>query len=537
MHLQSLIRSATHQLQQHARLASMLAGVVIVSLWTYLRHITNGVNFDVVGQIGLADQWARGLHHGAELGVTNYLLKIPLYAAANSLHFLTPMQRLLALALLFNIVTFVCLFILFEKMLALYRIKAHLWLYLGMLWLASIAGNVFWLEYANSRNLEVVGGVLLIFLALRYLERPQLRPLLFLCLAATIVFFADSLQLYVCGVGISVFALGRWVTHRDRAHAQQAAALVGVIAFAWIGARLLSRVATTWLHVRFLPTPHQQAGLGLHDIPATIRGLITNTFDVFGANFLKLPVGPNTLRLLLGAIVLAGIVFVFFRSLKTRKLTTIFGAGLTIIAVNYMVYIASGQVLLWATSRYLIMVPLLCIPIVAAQLQDVRPPNKQRIGYAWLGITMLSSVLLLGGLLTSFPQRHTANAHIYATIATLEDQQLRYALASRETGITTTYFSQGAHIVLPMACNQHSLSPTDLFYDQAGFQSLRHYPGPVAIIVPANGIHFGEQVCSLEDVLAQFGTPQRSSVDPRINGTILIYSAAQPAVQSIASTY
>src|SRR5436305_279765 len=70
-------------LSAYGRYISLIGGVIVVCLWTLIRHISNGINFDVVGQVGVAQQWAHGHMSGTQLGATSYLLKMPVYFALN----------------------------------------------------------------------------------------------------------------------------------------------------------------------------------------------------------------------------------------------------------------------------------------------------------------------------------------------------------------------------------------------------------------------------------------------------------------------
>jgi hypothetical protein len=510
-----------NMLRRRARLLTMVSGSLIVSVWTLFRHITNGVNFDIVGQIGLADQWVQGLHAGVQLGTTNYLLKIPLYLVVNTLDFLSPMNRLLLLALAFNIATFLLLFILFEKILKLYGVKDKNWLYLAMLWLATICGSVFWVDYANSRNLETVGGILFIYLVLKLLSKPRGSTAALIVLAGSVTFFADSLQLYVCGVGACAFVCGRWLWRRTGKHALDAARVVGLTALGYIGALLLGFVARHALNVSFLTAPHNTTSFE----PQTLQGILRSTLDIFGANFIKAPYGLNTIRELLSFCLLLTGVLIITRVITKNRSGTVVWFGLATIGVNYLVYIASGQVLVWATARYLIMVPLLLALLLAVTGERFAFSHQKKLQIGWLAVVSLSVLMLVGALAVKWPERHSKDQHIYATVAFLEASHTQYALSSREVGITTTFFAQGETTVLPMLCtSERRLTPTHLFYDRTPFRKAADFNGSISIILPLGGIVSGEFVCSEQDIEAQFGVPADTSEIPG-TGRALVYPA------------
>jgi hypothetical protein len=515
------LTNVTVALEKRIRPLALLGGCIVVYLWTVLRHITNGVNFDVVGQIGLVQQWAHGLHSGAQLGATNYILKMPLYWLVNSIGFLSPMTRLLVLALICNLATFILLFLLFEKILKVYAVRDKKWLYLGLFWLACIAGNVFWTDYANSRNLETVGGLLFVYLILKFLQQPRRQTAVLAMLTGSVVFFADSLQLYVCGVGICAYAIARWATNRLPARRLQALQVIGITLASFIGYKLLLLVIGSWLKISFFNAPRQS----LHFSFDTLQGVFRSTLDVFGADVFKQPFDANTGRELLGLIVLIGIVFAIVRYRSTVRVRTVFACGLIIIAVNYLVFIASGQAQAWATSRYLIMVPIFAILVLATIQPAKREKLSQKLWLGWFCMALLSCLLLAGALIIKWPERHAKDAHIFATVKFLDGQQ--YALSSREYGVTTTYFSLGKAQVLPLLCTpDNRLVPTDLYFDKAAFARFQKTDALTPILIPTGGIVSDHSICSQHDIENQFG-PATAGFDVLDIGTVLVYPAQQ----------
>ena len=150
----------------------------------------------------------------------------------------------------------------------------------------------------------------------------------------------------------------------------------------------------------------------------------------------------------------------------------------------------------------------------------------------------MSSLMLLGALIVSLPNKHDKDKHIFTLLTFLHDQHFSYALSSREIGVTSTYFAQGKITVLPMSCDSGKvLAPTNLFYDNAAFSGLHDYAGEVPIIVPANGITFGQYSCSSRDIIKQFGPPLRITDIPGL-GVALIYdstSLRSSALDSLAA--
>jgi hypothetical protein len=502
----------------------MYGGAAVVALWTFIRHITNGVNFDVVGQIGLADQWAHGLSSGVVLGQTNYLLKMPLYALANMLHFISPMNRLLLLALVFNIATFVILFLLVEKMLKLHGVKDKSWLYLGMAWLATIAGSVYWLEYANSRNLETVGGIFLIYLVMRYMKSNRTATAAAIALVAAAVFFADSLQLFVGGGGVVLYVIGRWLWRWNYRNFLQMAVLTGAVLAGYLGSKILSLLSQSLLPVSYLAVPSSQHSLSLANITQSLQSVTENTLKIFGADFLSQPYGPNSVRQLLNFIVVAGIAGFAVWLLVNKKR---YPGGLlpVLILANFIIYIASGQALEPNTSRYLIMIPLVTVIFIALYAPRLPARRKQRLQQAWLGIIIVSSILLLGALINSWPDRHAKDQHIYQTLSYMRQNNFKYALGSHELGVTATYLGGGPEVILPVSCKaDHKVHVINLFYDKGAFKLLRGYSKEVPVILAINSQQPGVNQCDKASIIAAFGQPKREQTVAGI-GVVEMYDA------------
>jgi len=519
----SRIRGLRQWLYRHISLFTLLFGSTAVTIWTVLRTISNGVNFDVVGQVGVAQQWSDGLRGGVQLGSTNYVLKMPIYWLVNHISVLTPHARLFALALGFNLITFWLLFMLMHRLRKLFLVEDKLWLSLALIWLTTIAGNVFWMDYANSRNLEVVGGLYVLYLAMKLSRQWRRRTLVLLFVVAAIVFFADPLQWYVCGASIILYALGRLIRAHEKPDVRYSVSLIGVILAAVVGAKGLQMLLKHLLRVSFLPaptTPNVLSNLG-----AVMHAVATSTLEIFDADFVHGTLGVNTGRQILDGVVAVGVLTLLIGLLMRMRLTRSYGIWLLVtgIGVNYLVYMAGGEALIPDTHRYLIMVPLLLIMMIAAsgdRLQTAR--SRRRLGLGWAVLSVIAVVMLAGAVVINWPTRFSKDAHIRAMISFMDSQHFDYALAPRETGITTTYFSRDRLHVLPMGCATDHLMPTNLFYDSAAFEGVEHYPGEVPILLQSNAISFGNTVCTRTAIIEEFGIPQREVPIPGY-GTALVY--------------
>lgn len=496
-----------------------------MALWTIIRSITNGVNFDVVGQIGVAEQWARGMHSGAEFGATNYVLKLPLYFIVNGLDFLGPHAALLLLALLCNIATFVGIAVVIRRLLGLYNIRLTNWFYIGMVWLASISERVFWLDYANSRNLEVVGGLFVLYFGLKLYKQPSLRGILLLSAIGGVAFFADQLQLYVIGGGLIIGALLLALIARAKVQLIKLAHVVVGIIGAAIIAKLLLLIVTKIVPISFLVAPTGNT-FDTSTITASLRGSLTSTLRIFDVDFYAagslINAGRQGINLLLFVVLVAIVVFAWRKaSPACRELGIML---LSCIAAAYGAYLASGQAALPQTERYLIMVPILFVALLATLSGSSIISRRISQSCALLIITV-SFLLASGALAINLPNRYDKDVNITQTLAYLQQRGYRYALGSRD-GIPMTYFSSFSKnpiTVAPLICQPgERLVTSNLFFDKAGF-ARPQITQEVPLLVPVGGFVSSGSVCNEAAVLKQFGRPVR--IEPINSGSnAYIYS-------------
>ncbi|HUB93186.1 MAG TPA: hypothetical protein VMB52_01650 [Verrucomicrobiae bacterium] len=492
------------------RIATYFAGSSFVVVWTVIRQWTNGVNFDVVGQVGVVDQWSRGLHDGAQLGATNYLLKMPIYYAVNHIDILSPHLKLLALALVFNVTTFVLLLLLFEKLLRLYGVRPNVYFYLAMIWLASITGRVYWLDYANSRNLETVGGIWVLYLGCLLLRRVTWQRALVLALAGGVVFFADQLQIYVIGGGLGLYAFLRLCKVRNRHRIIQMVAILSGLAGAVILDKLLHFAVISWLPVSFLAAPRPKTTGSLwHTGIETLHGMAVSTGRIFDASFYTPGSAPNTLREILNVVILLCVVAgIYYTWRKTRGQARSLGIlCLCGILMTYAAYAASFQALQPATERYIVMVPLLLILLFGSVTPAIQKRFTGHMALLWATVLGVSAVLSLGALVVSLPVRYNKDTRLTNALVFMKQNDFTLAISSRD-GIPETYFAQGTATVLPTICQtDHRLVESNLFFDRAAFKELNTYHGLVPLIVPTDGITSSASTCSVQEIQNQFGPP------------------------------
>lgn len=517
----------------HQTILTAVTGSIIVAIWTVLRHITNGINFDVVGQIGVAQQWVHGLQGGAVFGSTNYLLKMPLYILVNLADWIPPVIRLLILALVCSVGAYLFIYFVLRKIARLYGVTDFALLNLGMLWLATIAGRVFWVDYANSRNLEVAGGLAVLYLVLLLLERGVTwRRLLGLIIASSLIFFADPLQLYVIGGGVGIVTA--LVAVRQKGAKRRVALLAGAAIVAGaVGSRLFAWLSTVLLPVSYLTPPRTSFALGVDTVTTLFQNVLTSTLRIFDINVFTKAFSVNSLRQLGGMLLLGIAVYILVRYRKSAPKAPV-RLLCWLIVWNYVVYIVSGNAQVEMTERYLVMVPVLLITLLGLYGGLPQPKVLQKLTPIWLVTVSLSGALLFGAVILQWPSRYTLDKPMFAMADFAQAHHYDFVVTSRVLAVPGNYYAGYDAAIIPTICvDDVRIKADNLFYDQAAYkEKLGRTNGSVAVILPDEGIVSGAFHCSSEAVIRQLGTPNKVVALPTI-GTLYEYDGNTAALRSL----
>src|SRR5581483_9200512 len=138
-------------------------GSIFVTIWTLLRFFTQQSVFDLVSQQIIVHQWLHGSLSVAHVGQTAYIPKMLLIYIPLDVLPVPPRLKLIICTIVINITTFVLIAVLLKKILQAFKVKVTNSLDIGLIWISMIAGSVFWIGIINSRNIEVAGGLLLIY--------------------------------------------------------------------------------------------------------------------------------------------------------------------------------------------------------------------------------------------------------------------------------------------------------------------------------------------------------------------------------------
>jgi hypothetical protein len=476
-------------------------GSGFVAIWTLVRFFTQRSIFDLVSQQVVVQQWLHGTISPAHMGQTAYLPKMVLYAVADLLPG-SPRLKLILITLAINLATFMLLGLVLERLLRMFRIRAGAAFYGALVLLGMIAGSVFWIGFANSRNLEVVGGVFWLYLGLRLLQTPTWQRRLGMLAFGSLLFFDDPLQAYMSALPLLLYAGILAVTRRGRA--LNAVTLLAVSGSAWVGAQVLFALSEHWLQVSFRDT----GGVGApavsmdwlwHSATGSVHALIGLLAGAADGGKLRELV--NLTVLAAGA---AAFVYTAMRRLVPGRLLVLLGC---VAVTDLLVYVASGQAVQGAaTARYLIMLA----PLIVVALAVVRWPGRLRQGVAGLALfaVAINAVVLGSTLLRHWDTTFPADRHLTSVQRYARSHPNVHSYASIDTAMPVLYFSASpAGSSLPVGCLAGKLVRTHFSMDTAFAANAAHPTATVAVILDGNDIANNPNLCTQGDIVAQFGQP------------------------------
>ena len=489
------------------------AGGLLISLWTLLTFLSNRTIFDLVGQQVWAQQLLVGQGKYVGIGVTNYIIKtFILYIPLDKLPG-APRLKLLLLTLLLNLITFLLLAIVSRKLLQLFGVQRRLALCLSLLWLAAISGSVFWMQFTNSRNLEVAGGLWLLYLCLRYLQRPNWSFSLGLAAYASVLFFCDSLQLYMIAVPLLLYAGILMLRHRQAWRPLVQLALI--IAAAAGVSRILFSLSAHLLSIHYITAGHSELTLqtlkhGATQLPAAFAHLFAG-----GANAGKL---RELLNAVWGAVALVLVVVAVVQRRISRRLVLLVGV---IILTDAAVYIVSGQANVPLTQRYLIMT----VPVLGLLFGAV-PLRRPRLVMIASAVMLLGNgVALVNAVRQQLPDHFNQDTHLASVQRAMSKQPDLRWYASADTALPLAYLDGDyRRAPLPLVCTDGQLRKDDTFYARQAFSQLAREPKTqIAIVLDGRAITNTPAQCTLRDILAQVGQPtaMQSTDDGSV---VLLYS-------------
>lgn len=499
------------------------AGVLVVAGWTLLRFFVQPIIFDAVGQQVLAHQWLQGFHSGAITGPTNYIVKMLLIYMPADLLPGNPYVKLIVMTILLNVITYVVIFLTAEWIVKRFGISDSKPVWLVMLWVAVVSGSVFWIGFANSRNIEVAGGMLLLAAGLRFAAWPVGRAFWLLTFVlSSILFFADPLQLYMVAVPAALFmAIELWL---DRSKARKLVPLfmwAAAVVLGYVLSRVLVLAAGQIWHVHFFPiTTHVQ----LDALPGQTIKAIRQLLELYSGS-----ADLSRVFLYLNPIlfIVFSLICIWTAVTKPASRRLFLWAGV-IVAVDLAVYVLSGSAAQDTNSRYLIMT----LPAVVVSFAAVLWYNRGLLAIGLYGF--MATACVIGGCLLvyetarNFDPGLSKDRHYAVVDSYMVSSGYPYGYASMNAGLPVTYLYSNNVKLLPLGCQPDGrVALSNLFFDRVSMSSTLQTPArEVPVILDEGGtITNVPAVCAEPGITGQLGSPTRT-VTLSDGSRVLIYPAA-----------
>ena len=496
-----------------------ISGFAAICAWTLIRLFDRPLNFDLVGQQVLAHQWLHGLHGGTTLGPTNYIIKMLLvYMPFDKLPG-SPWLRFTGMTLLINIASFGLLIWLLMKLWRYFGFKRSGPIYVAAFYLALLAGSVYWIGYSNSRNLEVAGGIGLVYLCLVATKAASWRLYAGLTILASFLFFADPLQIYMSLIPALIWLVIDYFVYERRR--QKLINIARVILAAVVGI-ILSRlmvhaVGRLWNATISDPTHPVTSALTPSIKNASKQIAMLYSGGAEAGHFVE------ATNILMVAAVIVYALRLGWLEAKARRLV-IFAAMFWM--VDILIFLASGQASQPDTSRYLIMtVPafLLVFGLVASNLR------QNRLAMAGvIFVFILNAVSLAATTVRAWDPGFTKDQHYKLAYLFVEQNNYKYAYAGMNTAPVADYLSAFKANLLPLGCQpDSSLRQASLFFDKASFTVVgSDQQALVPVVFDGQSIVNTPSVCTPKDLQAQIG-PAQTTERLADGSQVLIYKNFQ----------
>lgn len=506
---------------------TLLLGSSILTLWVLFRFSTKSINFDLIGQQLLARQWLDGNFEGSTIGPTNYIVKILFLYMPGELLGIDPKIFLIVSTVLVNIVTFIGLYSVLKKILQYFSVKAGDMFNISMLWLACVAGSVFWVQYTNSRNIELLAGLVLLYVGLLfYREMTPFRAISFFLLGG-VTYFSDPLQLFVTSsiLVLYVFIHGFFIEKTKR---KEPCLLLGLIVAGFLLSRFLLIAANHFTSIEIISMNTLSMSLAiLEDIPVVVVETAKNILRLIaGTN--EMGVWRQILNITFAGLLTALSFISLVKNERYKKQQSFVLFVALLLTVPVAVYAASGQAVFKGdTSRYMIMLaPALIMLFSTIDLTALSVRTKQLAAFVIVVVLVANS----GSLAWATLSREgvvLSTSHLEARYLYLEEKNYHYGYASMDTSLSAMYLlgRDSGRALLPLSCDGITLRKSTLFYDKHVFTKNEQQGGRVPIILDGDAISNYPNNCTIELIKAQIGEP--ILVDGADGSTVLVYDSSQ----------
>lgn len=508
-----------HLAKLNFRWLSIIAGSLILNIWTMIRFFSKPSTFDLVGQHTLAHQWLNNMHDGSMIGMTNYIYKIFLFYIPFDLLSGSPRLKLVLLTIFINTLAFFLIVFFLEKIWLLYNKTIPKLFYLVVLWIGFAAGSIFWVQYTNSRNIEIGLGLCLVYLLLSMRNLKQYSKYILVLVLGSFLFFADPLQLYMSAVpALACIYLFAILDKKQRKNKLKIAAIASIlVVLSYVFSKLLFLLFEKMLNIKFIIFADQRAG-------KTVFEVIFDNMLPYAKQLARFYSGGHELGKYIWLVnfalfVSSMLIFAFFAFKKYLNLQ-IFTVVFVFFCLNSFVYIASGQPSVEGTSRYLIMTAPFFV-LVLTTIVSTKSKLATAFTYIYSAILCLNIAVLVSILVKSYDADFSIDNHIKSSI--LYMNKYDYGYSSMMTTLPAYYMSNNHIKLLPLSCEPGGiLVPTTLFFDKQMFNNSESIQQETPIILDGNTIQNTPNVCDINAIKNKFG--EWSRVEYLTDGSmVLIY--------------
>ena len=503
-------------------IATVVTGCLLVICWTLFRFYTKNINFDLTGQQLLARQWLDGSFGGSVIGPTNYIIKMVFLYMPAEIIGINAKVFLVSSTIILNVATFIGIYYLSKKILEHFSIHVAGIFNLLMLWLSTIVGSVFWIQYTNSRNIEIVAGLGIIYLGLLAYDKLNTKKAIWLTILSGFTFFADPMQLYITAAVLLLYVSADAMFF-NKSKRLGAVKIFAIVVLGYVLATLLKLLVSSITKVEFINTGSLGQSLLFFSQPGvSIIETLKNLFRIIaGTN--EMGAWRQVLNIGLVTLLLFSYVNLVFRKLVNKRFVIF---SVIFLTVPIIIYLASGQSLYKTdTSRYLIMI-VPAIILGFSTLELYKGSLKKVIILAISIVILINSASLVyatsasqgSGLIKSDTLR---NRYEY-----LINNNYKYGYASMDTAIPAMYlFGEHGSTLMPLSCENNRLRKSTLFYDKSVFENNESMAvEDVPIILDGSAIGNYPSVCTIDAITAQIGSPLSSS--KTLNGDeVIIYKS------------
>lgn len=479
-------------------------GSLLVTAWTLFRLFTKSVNFDMTGQQLLARQWLDGFADGSVMAPTNYIVKMLLVYMPGEALGINPHTLLVGSTILINVLTFAGLYVAIKKLLAYFKVPVSGMFYGGMLWLAGVAGSVFWIEFSNSRNLEIVAGLFLLYACLLFYQKATAWRATVIVALAGVTFFADPMQLYIIPAIMVGYSVIDTVLHKKSW--APLLRVTGLLTAGFVVAWCLTFAVQQVMHVTFFSVSSVQQSLAIFTQPLVAATETAKNLIRLIAGTNEMGVWRQVVNIGLVGVISGGVVFAVIKKYLPNQ-PVIFVTIWIVVVVG--VYVASGQPIFQIdTSRYLILFAPAVVfagSLVALNKSAVR---RTVTALVW-SVVVINAASLMWFTAKSWRTTLPADTPLQTRMNYVQQAGFAYGYASMDTAIPGTYlFGKHRASLLPLSCVYGRLHRSTLFYDQKVFTTLEARGAQlVPLILDGDAIRNQPHLCSEAAILDQFGPP------------------------------